>query len=85
VVNTGTLPGDEVVQLYLDEALGSDPRPLRTLRAFRRVTVPPGEMANVRFELAPDDLARTMAAHGGAVRLHVGRDADPAGHRTIEV
>ena len=85
VVNTGTLPGDEVVQLYLDEALGSDPRPLRTLRAFRRVTVPPGEMVNVRFELAPDDLARTMAVHGGAVRLHVGRDADPAGHRTIEV
>ncbi|HET6949196.1 MAG TPA: glycoside hydrolase family 3 C-terminal domain-containing protein [Acidimicrobiales bacterium] len=84
VVNTGTLPGDEVVQIYLDEALGSDPRPLRTLRAFRRVTVAPGDMVNVRFDFDPDELARTRAVHAGAVRLHVGRDADPAGHRTIE-
>ncbi len=85
VVNTGTRAGDEVVQVYLDEALGSEPRPLRTLRAFRRVTVPPGAMTNVEFELGADLLARTIAANGGKVRLHVGRDADPSGHRTIEV
>jgi beta-glucosidase len=84
VVNTGTRQGDEVVQVYLDEALGSDPRPLRTLRAFRRVTVPPGAMENITFELAPGTLARAPR-HGGKVRLHVGRDADPAGHRTVEV
>ncbi len=85
VVNTGTRTGDEVVQIYLDEALGSEPRPLRTLRAFRRVTVPPGAMTNVEFELGADVLARTIAAHGGRVRLHVGRDADPSGHRMIDV
>jgi beta-glucosidase len=84
VVNTGTRQGDEVVQVYVDEALGSDPRPLRTLRALRRVTVPPGAMENVTFELAPGVLARAPR-HGGKVRLHVGRDADPAGHRTVEV
>jgi hypothetical protein len=42
-------------------------------------------MANVTFDLAPDVLARAAAAHGGKVRLHVGRDADSAGHRTVEV
>jgi beta-glucosidase len=87
VVNTGTREGDEVVQVYLDEALGSDPRPLRTLRAFRRVTVAPGTMVNVAFDLGPDVLARTVASGGadGKLRLHVGRDADPSGHRTVEV
>ncbi|HEX6424189.1 MAG TPA: glycoside hydrolase family 3 C-terminal domain-containing protein [Acidimicrobiales bacterium] len=85
VVNTGTRTGDEVVQVYLDEPLGSDPRPLRTLRAFRRVTVAPGALVNVTFELAADVVARTAIAHGGRVRVHVGRDADPAGHRTVEV
>ena len=85
VVNTGTRTGDEVVQVYLDEPLGSDPRPLRTLRAFRRVTVAPGALVNVTFELGADVVARTAIAHGGRVRVHVGRDADPAGHRTIEV
>jgi beta-glucosidase len=85
VVNTGTRTGDEVVQVYLDEPLGSDPRPLRTLRAFRRVTVAPGALVNVTFELGADVVARTAIAHGGRVRVHVGRDAEPAGHRTIEV
>ncbi len=85
VTNTGTRAADEVVQVYLDEPLGSDPRPLRTLRAFRRVAVPPGATVEVTFELGPDVLARTTAAHGGAVRVHVGRDADPAGHRRVEL
>jgi beta-glucosidase len=85
VVNTGTRPGDEVVQVYLDEALGSDPRPLRTLRAFRRVTVAPGMVTNVVIDLTRDHLARTAAATGGAVRVHVGRSADPADHRTLKL
>ena len=85
VVNTGTRDGDEVVQVYLDEALGSEPRALRTLRAFRRVTVAAGAIENVTIVLGPDDLSRTVAGADGRVRLYVGRDADPDGHRTIEV
>ncbi len=85
VVNTGTRPGDEVVQVYLDEALGSDPRPLRTLRAFRRVTVAPGMVTNVVVDLGPDDLARTALSTGGTVRVHVGRSADPADQRTLKL
>ena len=85
VVNTGTRPGDEVVQVYLDEALGSDPRPLRTLRAFQRVSVAPGMVTNVVVDVGRDDLARAAAATGGAVRVHVGRSADPADHRTLKL
>jgi beta-glucosidase len=85
VVNSGTRAGDEVVQVYLDEALGSEPRPLRTLRAFRRVTVAPGAMVNVELDLGPELLARTTAVHGAAIPVHVGRDADPSGHRTVVV
>ncbi len=84
VVNTGVRRGDEVVQVYLDEALGSEPRPLRTLRAFRRVTVAPGALVNVTVDLGAEVLARTPRTRDGKVRLHVGRDADPAGHRTVE-
>jgi beta-glucosidase len=84
VVNTGTRPGDEVVQVYLDEARGSHPRPLRTLRAFRRVTVAPGMVANVEFELPPEVLGRAGTRTGGTVRVHVGSSADPATHRTVK-
>jgi beta-glucosidase len=85
VVNTGVCTGDEVVQLYLDESLGSEARPLRTLRAFRRVTVAAGELRDVTFDLAPDALARAPRTADGKVRVHVGTSADPATHRTVEV
>ncbi len=85
VTNTGTCAGDEVVQLYLDEALGSDPRPLRTLRGFRRVTVAPGATVNVTLVVPPEGADRAQAANGGVLVVHVGRSADPRDQRSIEV
>jgi beta-glucosidase len=85
VTNTGTCAGDEVVQLYLDEALGSDPRPLRALRGFRRVTVAPGATVNVTLVVPPDAADRAQASNGGVLVVHVGRSADPRDQRAIEV
>lgn len=72
VRNAGARAGAEVVQLYVDLALGSDPRPLGTLRGFRRVALDPGEAREVRFTL--DSAWR---------RVHVGPSADPRGWQTI--
>jgi beta-glucosidase len=85
VTNTGTCAGDEVVQLYLDEPLGSDPRPLRALRGFRRITVAPGATVNVALVVPPDAADRARAANGGVLVVHVGRSADPRDQRSIEV
>ncbi len=85
VTNTGTRAGDEVVQLYLDEPLGSDPRALRALRGFRRVTVPPGATVNVTLPVPPDGADRAQAANGGVLVVHVGRSADPRDQRAIEI
>jgi beta-glucosidase len=70
--NVGTRAGTEVVQLYVDLALGTDPRPLGTLRDFRRVTVAAGESCEVRFALRSE-----------WTRVHVGPSADPAGWQTV--
>ncbi|MGH9288735.1 MAG: beta-glucosidase family protein [Acidimicrobiales bacterium] len=85
VTNTGTRVGDEVVQMYLDEPLGSDPRPLRALRAFRRVTVAPGATINVTLAVPPGAAERAQAANGGALVVHIGRSADPRDQRAIEI
>jgi beta-glucosidase len=85
VTNTGTHVGDEVVQLYLDEPLGSDPRPLRALRGFRRVTVPPGTTVNITLPVPPDAADRAQAANGGVLVAHVGRSADPRDQRAVEL
>lgn len=57
VTNTGSLAGDEVVQLYIHDDEASVTRPVIELKRFQRVTLQPGERRTVTFELAPDDLA----------------------------
>ncbi|WP_068875566.1 MULTISPECIES: glycoside hydrolase family 3 N-terminal domain-containing protein [unclassified Phenylobacterium] len=57
VTNTGARAGDEVVQIYLRDEAASVTRPVKELKAFRRVTLAPGEKRTVAFELTPADLA----------------------------
>ena len=54
--------------MYVPEALGTHAAPLRTLRAFERVSLAPGEQVEVRLT------ARVPAA---ATEIHVGPSADP--------
>ncbi len=56
VTNTGTIAGDEVVQLYIHQKAGSDSRPMRELKGFERVTLQPGETKTVTFTLGPSEL-----------------------------
>ncbi|MDH6221246.1 glycoside hydrolase family 3 protein [Streptomyces pseudovenezuelae] len=57
VTNTGTRPGDEVVQLYTHQRTSRDKQPLKQLKAFQRVSLKPGETRTVRLKLTPKDLA----------------------------
>jgi beta-glucosidase len=56
VKNTGSVAGDEVVQLYVHQKHGTDSRPVRELKGFRRVGLKPGESQTVTFDLGPDEL-----------------------------
>jgi beta-glucosidase len=56
VTNTGSVPGKEVVQLYIRDRVGSVTRPVKELKAFRKISLDPGEKQTVRFELATEDL-----------------------------
>lgn len=57
VTNTGKCKGDEVVQLYLNQGLSSVVQPERQLKAFKRITLEPGETRTVTLHLDYDDLA----------------------------
>jgi beta-glucosidase len=56
VTNTGRRAGSEVVQLYTHQQLSRVKQPLRTLRAFEKIVLQPGESRLVSFVLAVDDL-----------------------------
>lgn len=56
VTNTGKYPGEEVVQLYINDPVASISRPVRELRDFRKIMLNPGEKREVTFEITPDHL-----------------------------
>lgn len=57
VTNTGKVAGDEVVQLYIRDDVGSVTRPVQELRGFRRVPLKPGETRTIAFAIDVQDLA----------------------------
>jgi beta-glucosidase len=57
VTNSGTVRGDEIVQLYIRDEISSVTRPVKELRGFRRITLNPGETKSVEFTLGPDELS----------------------------
>ncbi|HET7817489.1 MAG TPA: glycoside hydrolase family 3 C-terminal domain-containing protein, partial [Sphingomicrobium sp.] len=57
VANRGRRTAEEVVQLYTHDRVASITRPVRELKAFRKVTLAPGESQVVRFVIRPADLA----------------------------
>ncbi|MBN2355120.1 glycoside hydrolase family 3 C-terminal domain-containing protein, partial [candidate division KSB1 bacterium] len=56
VENTGHRDGEEVVQLYVHDKIGSLPRPVKELKDFARVHLKAGETKIVRFILTPEKL-----------------------------
>ena len=68
VTNTGAVVGDEVVQLYIHQRFGSDSRPLRELKGFKRVTLQPGETETISFDLGPAELRYWSTNAGGWVQ-----------------
>jgi beta-glucosidase len=57
VTNTGSRPGEEVVQLYVRLQGTSVAQPVRALKGFQRVSLAPGETRQVTFSLLPDAFA----------------------------
>ncbi len=91
VTNTGTVDGDEVVQLYIHQKWGSDSRPMRELKGFERVTLQPGETNTVTFQLGPDELSYWSTSAGQWTQdaapfdIWVGNDSLASLHADLEV
>ena len=83
LTNTGTVDGDEVVELYLTDMLASTVRPRQQLRAFKRVPVKAGETVRVILTLSPADFGlydRKMehVIEAGDFTVRIGPSSDNA-------
>ena len=57
VTNSGSRDGEEVVQLYVRDLVGSVTRPVKELKGFRKILLRAGESQRVEFEIDADQLA----------------------------
>ena len=55
VKNTGSIKGDEVVQLYINDVIATTSRPVKQLRGYERISLNPGETKTVKLKLLPED------------------------------
>ena len=77
VENTGTMAGDEVVQLYIRDEYATIPRPVKELKGFVRLALKAGEKRRVTFHLPVDQLAfydeeLDLAIEPGGIKVMVG-------------
>lgn len=83
VKNTGKVRGDEVVQLYMRDEMATITRPIKELKAFKRITLEPGESKEVVLTIPYRSFAfwdRNMkfVVEPGFFKVFVGGDASQA-------
>jgi beta-glucosidase len=57
VTNSGSIPGKEVVQMYLGNKVNSVTTPVMALKGFEKINLKPGETKTVKFVVKPEDIA----------------------------
>ena len=78
IKNTGDRDGDEVVEVYLHHAKSAAVQPIRSLVAFKRVTVPKGATVNVALDVPVErfhywsDEKQAYVVEPGADEIQVG-------------
>ena len=81
VTNAGDVGGEEVVQLYTRDLVGSVTRPVKELKGFRKISLDAGASRVVEFTLEPSDLAfhrqdMTYGAEAGRFKLFAGGNSE---------
>ncbi|MDQ0496532.1 glycoside hydrolase family 3 C-terminal domain-containing protein [Paenibacillus brasilensis] len=77
VTNTGSVQGEEIVQLYIQDLYGSVVRPVKELKGFKKVTLAAGEAQEISFTITESDLAfwnldRKYEAEPGKFKVYIG-------------
>jgi beta-glucosidase len=80
VTNTGTITGEEVVQLYIQDETASLVRPVRELKGFQKISLGPGESKELVFTISQRELAfyneqLEFKAEPGVFHVYIGGDS----------
>ena len=86
VTNTGNYKGEEVVQLYLRDIVGSIARPMKELKGFEKIELNPGESKIVNFEIENSLLEfysynNVWESEPGKFHIFIGSDSNVREHK----
>ena len=86
VTNTGKYKGEEVVQLYLRDIVGSIARPMKELKGFEKIELNPGESKIVNFEIENSLLQfysynNVWESEFGKFHVFIGTDSNVIDHK----
>ncbi|MEQ1799517.1 MAG: fibronectin type III-like domain-contianing protein, partial [Lacibacter sp.] len=57
ITNTGKHDGEEIVQLYLRDKVGSIVRPIKELKDFQKISLKVGEAKTIKFVISKEKLS----------------------------
>lgn len=82
VTNNGPYDGDDVVQLYIRDEYGSVTRPVKELKAFRRISLKNGESTKVEFDITPEMLQCWGVSEKWSVEREISPSSSAPLHQT---
>ncbi|MEO8232793.1 MAG: beta-glucosidase BglX [Ignavibacteriota bacterium] len=80
VKNNGIYDGEEVVQMYIQDLVGSVTRPVKELKGFKKIMLKRGEEKTVNFTISEKDLRFTAAdmkfkSEPGLFKVYIGTNS----------
>ncbi|MEB8330334.1 glycoside hydrolase family 3 C-terminal domain-containing protein [Flavobacteriaceae bacterium KMM 6897] len=90
IKNNGAVAGEEIVQLYIRDLVGSVTRPVKELKGFKKIMLEPGQEQTVEFTITSKDLRfynRQMdfTAEPGDFDLFIGTNSDTGNKTSFEL
>ena len=90
ITNTGKIAADETAQLYIGLQGTSVAEPVKSLKAFQRVSIRPGETKKVIFQLGPEAFAlwgqdNSLGAEPAKATIWVGASSAVEGGVSLEI
>ncbi len=90
IKNNGSMPGDEIVQMYVHQKVSSVTRPVKELKDFSRVSLNPGETKTVSFVIDKEKLGvlnrdKKFVVEPGVFELMAGKSSLDKDLKKIEM
>jgi beta-glucosidase len=90
VTNKGSNDGEEVVQLYIRDLVGSVTRPVKELKGFEKIFLKAGESKKISFVLTMKDLSfyradMSWGAEPGMFDVYIGGNSRDVKRKSFEL